>query len=136
MNDTARQRHITRPIRGHDDTIPIDCRARAEAFCGTRIEIRATMRVCVPVIGCSLAARSPLTPRDLIMNLTAREYVICGLITAAWRAWLPVVTNGSIAIHRATGAEPLRTTGIWMRIGRAALVLIYLFPLTVSTCGT
>ena len=79
-----------------------------------------------------LRAILSVTPCDLIMNLTAREYEFSVLITAAWRACLAVVTNESVAIHHTAGAEPLGTIGIWMCIGRAAGVLVGRLPLTVS----
>ena len=88
------------------------------------------------VVGRRLRAILSVTPCDLIMNLTARYHQFSVLLTAAWRACLPVVTNDSIAIHHTTSAEPLGTIGIRMRILRAACVLILFFPLTASTSGT
>ena len=103
---------------------------------GTIDNCAATLWVCGRVGGRRLSAIISETPCDLIMNFTARYHQFSVLITAAWRACLPVVTNHSIAIHHTTSAEPLGTIGIRMRILRAACVLIVFFPLTASTSGT
>ena len=97
---------------------------RANNGCCVVSQAATALWVSVPVIGCSRAARSPVTPRDLIMNLTARQYHFSVLITAAWRACLPVIADDGVPIYNTTGAEPLRAIGIGMAIPRTACVLI------------
>ena len=75
-----------------------------------------------PVVGCSLAARFPVSPGDLIMNFTTRQHQFSVLITAAWRACLLVITDDGVPIDILT--EPSGTAGIRMAILRAACVFI------------
>ena len=76
------------------------------------------------VVGRRLRAILSVTPCDLIMNLTTRYHQFSVLITAAWRACLPVIADDGVPIYNTTGAEPLRAIGIGMAIPRTACVLI------------
>ena len=83
-----------------------------------------TLWVRCRVVGRGLCARCPESPRDLIMNVTARQHKFGVQITAARRACLPVIADDSVPIYNTTGAEPLRAIGIGMAIPRTACVLI------------
>ena len=59
------------------------------------------------------------------MNLTARQYHLSVLITAAWRARLLVITDDGVPIEILSGgAEPSGTSGSRMAILRAACVFV------------